>query len=64
MIPFLYCESLGLIPESRLYGNQGHHFLIPYHTPHAPSAVQQVILTQYVCSTASQRRLPYADDKA
>lgn len=31
MIPFLYCESPGLIPKSRLYGNQGHHFLIPYH---------------------------------
>lgn len=62
---FLYCESLGLIPESRLCGNQGHHFLIPYHTPRERSAVQQVILTQYVCKIASQRRLvPYAADKA
>lgn len=28
---FLYCESLGLIPKSRLHSNQGHHILIPYH---------------------------------
>lgn len=49
-------------PESRLYGNQGHRFLIPYH---AQSAVQQVMLTQYVRSMASQKRLvPYAADKA
>lgn len=30
---FFVLSHLGLIPESRLYGNQGHHFLIPYHTP-------------------------------
>lgn len=65
MIPFLYCESLGLILESRLYGNQGHRFLIPYHIPHEQSAVQKVILTQYVCNIASQKRLvPYVADKA
>lgn len=47
---FCIVSHRGLIPKSRLYGNQGHHFLIPYHAPQAESAVQQVILTQYVCN--------------
>lgn len=63
--PFLCCESLGLIHESRLYGDHGHHFLIPYRGPREQSAVQQVMLTQFVCKTASQsRRVPCTADKA
>lgn len=52
---FLYCESLGLKPKSRLYGSQGH-FLIPYQTL-MQSAVQQAILTYHVHNITSQKGL-------
>lgn len=52
MIPFFFFflhSVSGLDPQKRLTWQLGSPFLIPYHSPHEQSAVQQVILPQYEC---------------
>lgn len=46
----------GLDTQKRLKWQLGSPFLISYHRPHEQSAVQQVILPQYECKIASNKR--------
>lgn len=56
MITFFFPPVSGLDTQKRLKWQLGSPFLISYHRPHEQSAVQQVILPQYECKIASNKR--------